>query len=183
MTKLIAPMVDLITGFLTIITGDHRYIHEGRAFTYLGNTGSLAAGSGTYSIAITTPVDTSNLRIHFRPVKFSATANTMLMTIAEGSAVSGGTAGTPFNRNRNSHNTSKVSLTYGVTVTTAGNTVGVVAVGGGANPSNSVGGTGNGNEELVLKPGTTYSIKIDNIGATTASTGYFEVFWYEENTR
>lgn len=183
MSKLIAPMVDLVTGFLTYISGDHRYIHEGRAYTYLGNTGSLAAGSGTYSIAITTPVDTSGIRLHFRPVKFSATANLMLMTVAEGSTVTGGTAATPINRNRNSANTSKATLLYGVTVSAPGSTVAQAAIGGGSNPANAIGGGNGASEELVLKPNTTYSIKIDNIGSTTASTGYFEVFWYEESPK
>jgi len=180
MSKLLAAMADTLTGFLTSITGDHRYIHEGRAFTYLGNTGSLVAGSGTYSISILTPVDTSGVRIHFRPVKISATANTTLMTIAEGSVVTGGSAVIPFNRNRNIPKLSKAVVTSGVTVSTAGETRAQIVVGGGSNPSNNAGGQDGGNEELVLKPGTVYSVKIDNIGSTTASTGDFELFWYEE---
>lgn len=173
-------MVDAITGAITQITGDHRYIHEGKAFTYIGNTGSLAAGSGTYSVSILTPVDTSGLRLHFRPIKLSATANTMLMTVAEGSTVTGGSVAVPFNRNRNSSNKSNCIFTAGVTVSVAGSTIGQEAVGGGSNPSTNSGGCGGANHELVLKPNTTYSIKIDNIGSVTASTGYFELFWYEE---
>lgn len=174
-------MVDLFTGFITQITGDHRYIHEGKAFSYIGNTGALTAGSGTYSLSILTPVDTSKIKIHFRPSKLCATANTMLLTVADGSTVTGGTAAIPLNRNRNSTNVSKVVLTAGVTVSVAGTTIEQDAVGGGTNPSTNQGGAAGANQEIVLKPGTTYSIKIDNIGSVTASTGYFELFWYEES--
>lgn len=181
MFGLLSSAFDAFTGFITQVSGDHRYIHEGKGFSYVGNTGSLAAGSGTYSIAIQTPVDTSGIRMHIRPAKFSATANTMLLTIAEGSTVTGGSVVTPVNRNRNSENRSKAIVTAGVTVSAAGTTIEQDAVGGGSNPSNNQGGSGGSAQEIVLKPGTVYSIKIDNIGATTASTGYFELFWYEES--
>lgn len=171
---------DSITGFVTQITGDHRYIHEGKAFTYIGTTGSLAAGSGTYSVSIHTPTVLSGKKIHFRPAKLSSTANTMLLTVTEGSTTTGGTAATPINRNRNSSAVSQSVVKAGITVSVAGTTIHSEAVGGGSNPSNSVGGAGGANEELVLLPDTEYAIKIDNIGATTASTGYFELFWYEE---
>lgn len=181
MSKLLAPMIDYFTGFITQITGDHRYIHEGKAFSYIGNTGSLTAGSGTYSLSILTPVDTSGIRLHFRPLKLGATANTMLMTVAEGSTVTGGSVVVPFNRNRNSSNISKSVLTAGVTVSAEGSIRSQDAVGGGTNPSTNQGGAAGANQELVLKPNTTYSIKIDNIGSVTASTGYFELFWYEQS--
>ena len=180
MFGLLASAFDALTGFITQISGDHRYIHEGKAFSYIGNTGALTAGSGTYSLAIQTPVDTSGLRIHLRPAKFSSTANTMLLTIAEGSTITSGSIVTPINRNRNSSNTSRAIVKAGVTVSLAGTVIDQEAVGGGANPSNNSGGSGGSAQEIVLKPGTVYSIKIDNIGATTASTGYFEIFWYEE---
>lgn len=171
---------DKLTGFLTQITGDHRYIHDGKAFTYVGNTGSLTAGTGTYSVSIHTPIESSGKKIHFRPVKFSATANTMLLTITEASTITGGSAVTPINRNRNSSIVSESVVKAGVTVSVAGTTVYQEAVGGGSNPSNNKGGSGGANQELVFKPDTEYTVKIDNIGATTASTGYFELFWYEE---
>ena len=170
---------DKFTGFHTQITGDHRYIHDGLAFSYLGTTGSLAAAA-KYAITIKTPIDTSGVYIHLRPAKFSATANTMSMTIAEGSTTTGGSVAATFNRNRNSNKASKVVLTAGVTVSAAGTMIERDVVGGGSNPSNNEGGAGGANQELVLKPDTLYSIEIVNIGATTASTGYFEIFWYEE---
>ena len=97
---------DKYTGFHTQIDGDHRYIHEGLAFSYLGTTGELSAAA-KYAITIKTPVDTSGVYVHLRPAKFSATANTISITIAEGSTTTGGSAVIPFNRNRNSANVSK----------------------------------------------------------------------------
>ena len=170
---------DKHTGFHTQITGDHRYIHDGRAFSYLGTTGSLNAAA-KYAISIKTPIDTSGVYLHLRPAKFSATANTMSITIAEGSTTTGGSAAIPFNRDRNSANVSKAVVTAGVTVSVAGTVIERDVVGGGSNPSNNEGGAGGANQELVLKPDTLYSIEIVNTGATTASTGYFEIFWYEE---
>jgi len=170
---------DTFTGFHTQISGDHRYIHKGYGFAVIGNTGSLTAGSGTYSLALTTPVDTAGAYIHFRPANLTATANTMLITVAEGATFTGGSATTPLNLNRNSSTRSLATVTAGVTPS-GGITVFQRVVGGGSNPLNNTGGAAGSEHERVLKPGTTYSIKIDNIGATTASTGYFEIYWYEE---
>lgn len=170
---------DKITGGLTQITSDHRYIHEGRAFSYLGTTGSLDPDA-KYAITIKTPIDTSGVYVHLRPAKFSATANTMSMTIAEGSTTADGSVAATFNRNRNSNTAAKVILTAGVTVSAAGTMIARDVVGGGSNPSNNEGGAGGANQELILKPDTLYSIEIANIGETTKSTGYFELFWYEE---
>lgn len=170
---------DKLTGFHTQITGDHRYIHDGRAFSYIGTTGSLDAAD-KYAISIKTPVDTSGVYVHLRPAKFSATANTMSLTVAEGSTTTDGSTVVPFNRNRNSANVSKAVVTAGVTVSVSGTVIERDVVGGGSNPSNNEGGAGGANQELVLKPDTLYSIEIANIGETTTSTGYFEIFWYEE---
>jgi hypothetical protein len=48
-------------------------------------------------------------------------------------------------------------------------------------PNSRAGGGSAGSEhERVLKPDTTYSITFTVIGATTASTAYLDLFWYEE---
>lgn len=171
--------VDSFTDFITWISSDHRYIHEGKGFSYVGNSGSLAAGA-KYALYIKTPIASAGAYLHIRPAKFSPTANTMTITIAEASTVTGGTVVSPINRNRNSSKLSKAIITAGVTVSVVGTVLEQDAGGGGSNPSNNTGGDGGANQEIVLKPDTGYSVEIVNVGATTASTAYFELFWYEE---
>lgn len=179
LTELIELASDSFTHFQTGISGDHRYIHEGKAFSIIGNTGSVASGS-SYSLAIKTPVDTSVAYIHLRPAITAATTNVTSVTVAEGSTITGGSAVVPINLNRNSINKSKVKCTAGVTVSAAGTTIYQDIFGaGGATPARA-GGSSGAEHERVLKPDTIYSITFTVIGATTASTAYFDVWWYEE---
>jgi hypothetical protein len=138
----------------------------------------LAAGA-TYSAAFTTPAN--GIFVHLRPTGLSSTANSLQLRIAENSIVTGGTALVPRNRNRNSKNISHVSVVGGVTIATEGTILQYAQVGGGTNASNASGGGNDGSaEEWVLKPGTTYTFRFENIGASTATIGYWNMFWYEE---
>jgi hypothetical protein len=167
-----------LTRFKAVISSDHAYIHRGIAFSFLGNTGSLAAGA-TYSISFKTP---ANRTSHFRPVGFYATANAMELRIAEKSTVTGGTAGTPINRNRVSPQNPFVTISIGITLSAEGSVVDAFYAGTQGAGSSGTGGLGvPADEEMVLLRDETYSIRIANIGATTASTGYFRLFWYEED--
>jgi len=169
---------DKFTRFLTFITGDHRYIHEGLAFAYSSSTGSLAE-SAAYSIYIKTPPKTSGITIHFRPTSINSTANLLRGVLLEGTTVSGGAATEMVNLNRISKNASKAIVYVGVT-TSGGTQIAQYVVGGGANPSSASGGNTESNAERILKPDTTYSLTFTNIGATTATVCYYELFWYEE---
>lgn len=170
---------DKFTNFLTWITSDHRYIHEGKGFSLIDDTGSIAA-AGAYSFAFTTP-DKTVAYVHLRPAKYLASANITTFTIAEGSTVTGGSAVTPINLNRNSKKTSKMTWLKGVTVSAAGTTIFRDTTGLAGGPSSSTGGGDKTSEERVLKPNTTYSVTFANIGSVTASTSYFDIFWYEED--
>jgi hypothetical protein len=167
-----------LTHYKATISSDHAYIHRGIAFTYAGNTGSLAAGA-TYSVSFTTSLTGT---IHLRPTGFYSTANAMELRIAEGSTVTGGSAGVAINRHRGMNRPATVTIGYGVTLSVEGTIIDYEYAGSQGAGANRSGGTGvPADEEIVLAKGKIYSVRIENIGATTASTGYFKLFWYEEN--
>jgi len=173
-----ADELDKFTGYQVFITGDHTYIHQGKGFSISGTTGSVAA-AGTYSISFVTP---SDKWVHMRPVSFSSTANTLQCRLSEGSTMSSGTTTIAKNRNRNSGKLSKVTVAVGATLSAEGNIMEYGQAGSGANPANSAGGTGDGsNLEWVLAPNSTYSIRFENVGTVTATVGYYNIFWYEED--
>jgi len=173
-----ADELDKFTGYQVAMTTDHTYIHQGKGFTISGTTGSLAA-SATYAISFVTPVDKI---VHMRPSAFSSTANSLQGRIAEGSAMSSGTVTAGKNRNRNSDRVSKVVCAVGATLSTEGAVLEYGQVGSGSNASNTAGGGSDGSsQEWVLKPNTTYSIRFENVGTVTATVGYFNIFWYEED--
>lgn len=172
--------VDKFAGFIAVSDNDHKYIHQGKAFSVRGNTGSVAA-AGTYYVTFQTPVVGLSKYVHLRPTSFAATANTTLLEIHEGSAVTNlGSAVTPINLNRNSTKTSKMVVYVGSTTVTDGTQI-TQAVTGSAATGVSMGGGSGTIAERVLKPGTTYTLKFTVVGATTASTAYYELFWYEED--
>lgn len=178
----IAPNTDHLTGFDTQITGDHRYIHEERAFGIINNTGAVAAGA-SYSFAFKTPAASTGKYVHLRPASIFATENATSILITEGAVVTGGTALTPYNFNRLSTRASAVTVTKGVTISTPGTQViyaDYTGTSGGPNVR-SGGGSGGSEHERVLKADTVYTITFTVIGASTASTAYLDLFWYEED--
>jgi hypothetical protein len=177
--ELIGPeQVDFFTGYQVNISSDHAYIHKGIGFNIAGESPSVAAAA-TFAVAIQVPVDTY---VHLRPTQWSTTANIGELKLFEGSTFSSGSAATPLNRNRNSKNVSKCTVTTGVTATNTSATLLLNETAGtGGNPSSSSGGGGGQNDEWVLKPNRTYVFQFENIGATTATVFYYNFFFYEES--
>jgi hypothetical protein len=176
---LIGPaQVDRFTGYQINVSSDHTYIHQGIGFNISGESPSVAAGS-TYAVALDIP---DGMFVHLRPTAWSTTTNLGELKIFEGSTFTSGSALTPLNRNRNSKNTCKCTVTGGVTAT---NTNAIMlqneTAGTGGNPSSSSGGGGGQNDEWVLNPNRTYVFQFENIGSTTATVFYYNFFWYEES--
>ncbi len=95
--------------------------------------------------------------------------------------MTGGTTATPLNRNRNSLNASLVTAKTGATISEEGSVKLVeLSIGSGGNQNTRSGGQNGENDEIVLKPGTAYSLKFSNIGETDSTVFYFSMFWYEE---
>lgn len=171
---------DKFAGFLAVADNDHKYIHEGKAFSLMGNTGSLTAGTGKYYFTLLTPPASSGIYIHLRPALIAATANQMMLQLHEGSVVgSAGSVAVPVNLNRNSAKLSQAVVRTGAGTVTDGTLLMQWVVGSGSGAQGAGGGAG-GTVERLLKPGTLYTFTITNIGAVTASTGYFEMFYYDE---
>jgi hypothetical protein len=169
---------DRLTGSPLSISTDHNYIHQGKGFTLCNKTGSITAGS-QYVIKFQTPTDKY---VHLRPTGWSTTANIGELTIAEGSTTSGGSAGTAYNRNHNSTKTPGVTITVGATMGTEGTIKFYQTAGVDGSGSTRSGGQGSGEDnELVLKQGTIYTFALKNIGSSTATIFYFDLFWYEED--
>lgn len=175
--NIIQQWTENFTGFLTNISGDHRYIHEGKAFTAIINTGSISAA---YRIGFTTPTVASGKYVHYRPIGITTSANYVDVVLTEADSFSSGSTVTPFNRNRNSATTSSMqTFSSGVTSTPAGTVVDRIGIGTAGNPVALAGGGRGSEHELVLKPNTSYVYTLTPSGATTVN---FTMFWYEEGT-
>jgi len=166
---------ELVTGFKASIDTDHAYIHQGLAFVYSNKTTSLAADA-TYGIVVRTPV---NRFIHYRPMLLATTANLLEVKLAEGSTYTGGTPVTPFCKNRQSERISQVSMSVAATVT-EGTVLDYFVAGSAGLGGNRQGGNLFASDETILKRDTTYSFLFTNVGAVTATVGYYRFFWYEE---
>jgi len=168
----IAPNTDRFTGFDVGITGDHSYIHEGKAFSVPIAIGSISAA---YKVSFTTP---ATKYVHWRPAKVTTSAAYVALVLYEGDAYTSGTAVTPINRNRNSLAVSGMSMVKNSTVTPAGTIVDIDGVGISGNPVSQGGGAGGAEHELVLKPNTKYTMLLTPTAATVVN---FTPFWYEED--
>ena len=173
----VTPSTDRFTGFQITVSGDHAYIHRGKGFSAMG--GASLAANANYGLTITTPA--ANVKyVHFRPALLSSSASYVKATLYEAPTFTAGTAGTPINRNRNSTTVAASTYAFGATYTSGGTIIDIAAFGGGVEGKG--GGQSSGAEqELVLKPSTTYLLWIQNpsTGATTQLV--WNLFWYEED--
>ena len=169
---------DRLTDGLLNISTDHNYIHRGRAFTLSGKSGSVAAGAAT-TLSFRTPGATKY--VHWRPAVWSSTANLGELRIAQGSTFTGGSAATPYNRNHNSSRVSETVIKTGVTLSAEGTIKYYDTVGTGGTPTTRSGGGGGEANEIVMLPNTEYTLTFSNIGTTTATVFYWQLFWYEED--
>jgi hypothetical protein len=170
----LTPNTDEFTGFDTSVSGDHAYIHQGKAFSAMGQT-SLAANA-SYTLQLTTPAAGF---VHLRPALISSSASCVTISIIEAPTFTAGTLGAAINRNRNSLIASTAVYRYAATYTSGGTVIDIGVAGGGT--EGKAGGQQNGAEhELVLKPGTSYLIQISNPAAGATSNIVWNLFWYEE---
>jgi len=93
------PAQDYLTSAEVGITGDHFYIHAGKAFNTPITISALAA-AGISNIGFTTPSRSTGNQIHWRHSEFSSTANSARLRLYQGSAFTGGTLKVPVNRNQ-----------------------------------------------------------------------------------
>jgi hypothetical protein len=176
--KMIVMQADKLTKQQSIMQADHTYIHAGIAFTIALDLGSISAA---YHIAFETPAASSGY-VHYRPGNaiIAADADSITFLMREGiTSYTGGTAYTPFNRNRNHPNTSFMTVKYNVTPTLGTPVIiDTFIIGSTGNPASKSGGAGGSGEEIILKPSTIYLFTFTPGGATNVT---FQNFWYEES--
>ena len=166
--------IERFTGYVGSISSDHAYVHKGYAFTAIVNTGSISAA---YDIAFKTPL-VANAYVHWRPIGISSSANYVSFNLYEGDAFTSGSTVTPINRNRNSSATSDMqTFVKGATVSPSGTIIQAGGIGTSGTPTARSGGGSAADQELVLKPNTSYVLTLVPAGATTC---ILELFWYEE---
>ena len=171
--------MERITGAFRTIETEHAYIHEGIFFESY-NKFTLAA-SAKRVITLKTP---TAKYLHYRPTTLVTSADKVLIEFYEGATVTAatGTAVTPSNHNRASALTSGVTLLDAPTVTADGTKFAQVYIPG----ATGLGGTRTGssagvsNSEWVLKPNTTYMIRVTN-SSSGSNDIQVNFQWYEEN--
>ena len=172
------PRLDPATFNFKTILNDHAKIHESASYhTYVNASG----GSGTKAtVSFTTPNTTT--WIHLLII---ARANVeSFLTLGEGATItaSSGVNFTPYNRQRNSVNTSVLisagsaggagNVTTGGAVTNFGTTLQLEHLG-----NNKMGEESRGTSEWILKQNTTYAIELETEAAS--SEAFISLEWYE----
>lgn len=122
--------------------------------------------------------------VHFKPVAVAVNGGPITVNILEDYTITdvGASVLTPFNRNRESSNTSLVGV-KGIADATIVNgasalTLDTMFLPGTTQGVNRTGATGGMSEELELKAGETYVVAFANSSAGTVAVGY-SFMWYE----
>ena len=174
--------IETLTGFEAVIQSDHSYIHQGLAHTY-SVVKTLASGD-TYNCVVTTPSNSTNTFIHWRPILVATSASGIMYTMSEAPVFTGGTDVTSklWNRNRGLEvvRPTKVMLHENVSVTEVGTILEEIYIGEGGNRRNSAGGDSGADQEILLDAEQTYLINVENDGGVSSEISLY-FFWYEEH--
>jgi hypothetical protein len=166
--------VRALEGETLVVDKEHYEIHEGNHYYIHGFEDEDA--DGTIEFVITTPDDSTRAHMTFQVIG----ALKITVEIYEGSSsVVGGGSVTPLNNDRNSSNTSGLTIIKDPTSITDGTKIDGYSVGYAAGaPVNFTGGIAERNRELILKQNQTYLLRItSNVDANTIS---YKGSWYEE---
>lgn len=176
---LLKKAADRFTDAIRVISNDEASIQEGMGFRVSGYTAAIAP-TAKHVVAITT--GNSGKYVHMRPAIFASISNLLEVVIMEGAVVTGGTPVVPVNQNRNSAVLPTSAVLDGVTISEAGTVeVGKYLIGSGGAPATpKSGGSVGADNEIILKPNTTYSITLTNIGTVTDTIAYWNLFWHEQ---
>lgn len=166
------PFIDSATGGLIILDVPHQKIHNGNHYYIAGY--ETVGSDGTLNFTVTANADDFvHLTFHI------SGTNVTTVDVYEGaSGISGGTALTPINNNRNSSNTSGLTAKVNPTVTPGSNTIDGYKFGsnGGGNAPDIGGGVAR-EDEIILKRSTSYLWQIVS-GAADNLISY-RIDWYE----
>ena len=162
---------DASTHALITTEYEHHEIHSGSHY-FVAGFSTVSSGDSAY-FSVTTP--NTNKWAH---MVFDVSGSGILSTyVYEGSTVTGGAAVVPWNNNRNSSNTSVLTLNGSPSITSAGTCIDSSKVGSGP----KTGGSIQRNKELILKQNTTY-LYIFISGAASNIVSY-NGSWYEHTNK
>lgn len=162
--------VDQSKRALKSIEAEHSEIHEGNSFFAYDSTTNLGAETDdTISLLIDVPAGVfPHLLIH------AYGSGEIRFRFWEGAFSGGGAGGsavTPVNRNRNSANTSDLTITKDTSPATGGTLLMEHFIGAGFNTEGSKRG-----QEWILKPSTSYYVEVYD---TSNINAYLDLNWYE----
>jgi hypothetical protein len=156
--------IDSITHSMSVIDHKHAMIHTGESFTCSGLT--TISPSGTYTVNLETPATPST--IHFRYVV--STNNVVSLELYEAATnTNRGTAVTAYNRNRTNETAALLDVYTEPTTTDDGTLIESQYLSSGEVEAS----------EFVLKPSTSYLLRMTE--PTTSNTVFasFKLEWYE----
>jgi len=160
--------VDL--GELAVIDYSHEKIHDGVMFMSHYYAGTVA-GDGTLIFSVTAGTVSPHLLFDI------GVGGDAHVRVTEGGTISGGTAVTVFNMNRNHVGSCLATCKHSGTLT-GGTVINDIFIGGGVGP-NSAGGGARASHEIMALTSKTTAIEIVNI--TSAYPASIGVVFYEDN--
>ena len=165
--------MDASSSSLQTVDYEHHEIHSGDHYYIQGYL--ELADEGTYYVKLVTP-DTTKWSHFIFNIKSTGICATTFDEAATG-GMTGGSAVTPINNNRNSGNSSGMVLTGGVTANT-GQTIRLENDKWGANGfKETIGGGSGRSDELILKQNTVYCRGF--VSGADANIIQFKASWYE----
>lgn len=171
-----ALTTDASSRAITTINYEHHEIHAGSHY-FISSFGTFNEDAEAV-FGITTADTTEEIHIttHVR-----GTSQTELL-IYEDSTFTGGTPLTPINNNRNSSNTSNMTVVLAPTVTDVGDLLGSSSTGkAGVNPLQAEGGNTERFREIILKRNTLYILKA--ISRDDGNIISYSADWYEHTPK
>jgi len=154
-TFLDVGLLDDLTGGLTVMEHFHKKIHDGDNY-FVAGFETLDADN-SINFAVTTPDSNTEIHMSFMTNGVSRTE----VYVYEDAEVSGGTTATPINNNRNSTNTSSLTIAKNPTINTQGTLIYSETRGlEGTNKIPSLSAGFGRSRELVLKRNSTYIFQI-----------------------
>jgi hypothetical protein len=169
------------TGAQVTVSWEHAEIHEGDHYYLSGSVTLDSAASDFVDFGVVTPNTTEWAHMTFE----LSSSGQFTFTVYEGMAFasSDGTAIVPFNSNRNSLNTSSLTIVTnpGYTEAASDIIVGPQTFGKDGNVVQVVGGSLSRARELVLKQNTNYIYRIKS--STAANVINYTAEWYEHTNK
>ena len=163
---------DSTTAGINILDYEHHEIHSGSHY-YVEGYVTLGL-SGTLYVKLVTPNTAKWAHFGWR-LNSSGILTTTLVEAPTG-GMAGGSGVTPMNNDRNSTNTSGITITSGVTACTGGTIISQESFGG-----KGAGGEISRSDELILKQNTTYCRTF--LSGTATNLIGFKASWYEHTNK